>query len=556
MLRILLLCFVYFNVLFANPTIDDIQKIREQNGRILLQEENRVKFEKNSEQNPMIKINPNYYEVDQNITSTQNCFPVNSIEIHDNEKLSDEDLLYAYSRYENQCLNQESILNLLNEINNAYIKKGYITTKAYLKEQDLSTKILKVHVQEGKLENILVNDKNSTETILTFPFLKGNALNLRDIEMGLENFNRLYTTTTTLDLLEGTKAGYSIINVHKEQDKLYFVTLTANNHGSQSTGKETGDVKVYVENIFNLNSQFTFGLSGTLRQLEEKRTIGRSFNFTVPFGYFLFSAGYREFLYRSTIKGENANYVSSGSNSTYSYGADYVFLRDEISIVKLNLGLDIKQNLNFIANQYIQTSSNKLSVLTVGVSGSTTLKESSLSGGFSLKRGLTLFDPLLDSDDLHKKAQYTAYTLNLAVNTNIDILEHSFSLSNAVYAQYSDDKLYSTELFSIGGLYTVRGFEHMGYAGEIGAYMRNDLSYLIYQEFFGVNMAISPFVAYDLGFVEYDANIYKYMVGGAVGLKLQTRYVSFDLGLSFPLYAYDPVAEEETIFSFSATFNY
>jgi hemolysin activation/secretion protein len=175
---------------------------------------------------------------------------------------------------------------------------------------------------------------------------------------------------------------------------------------------------------------------------------------------------------------------------------------------------------------------------------------------FALKRGLTLFDPLLDSDDLQKKAQYTAYLASLSANTYIDVFDFSFNLSNSLYAQYSEDKLYGTELFSIGGLYTVRGFEYMGYAGEIGAYMRNDLSYLIYEELFGVNMAISPFVAYDLGFVEYDEDIYKYMLGGAVGVKVQTQYVSFDLGVSFPFYAYDPIAEEQAILSLSAVFNY
>jgi hemolysin activation/secretion protein len=69
-------------------------------------------------------------------------------------------------------------------------------------------------------------------------------------------------------------------------------------------------------------------------------------------------------------------------------------------------------------------------------------------------------------------------------------------------------------------------------------------------------MLATPFVGLDIGTVEYDADIYKYMVGAAVGLKLKTKYLSMDFTLGIPLYAYDPIAEENTAFSFSVTYHY
>ena len=534
----------------------DINKINAQNNQIIQQEENRLKYKKQNEQQFSVQITKDYFYIDNNTSADENCFPIKQVEIIDNKVLSNQVLSSITSKYENQCLTQKKVVNLLNEINNKYIKEGYITTQSYLKEQDLSTQILKIHIQEGKIENIVINNAPSTEVVQTFPHYKDKILNLRDIEMGLEHFNRLYTTSTTLDLQEGSKVGYSLINIHKEQDKKIFTSLSVNNNGSQSTGKNTGDLQLYLENILNLNTQFIIGLSGTLKRLDEKRTIGRSYTWNIPYGYYLFTAGYREFLYRSTITGENATYVSSGTNSTYFYNLDYTFFRNDTTIFKANLGLDIKQNVNFIANQVLTTSSNKLTVANLGISGSTSFHKTFLSGSLTLKRGLTWFDAFTNKDDLYKKAQFTALNLYLSASTDIMLGELPLTLNNVLSAQYSNDKLYSTELFSIGGLYTVRGFEYMNYSGEIGAYLRNDLSYTTAKKVWGQDAVLTPFVGVDFGVVEYDADIYKYMVGAALGLKVKTKYLSMEFTLGVPLYAYDPIAEEKTTFSFSFTYHY
>jgi len=202
---------------------------------------------------------------------------------------------------------------------------GVPSSTKCLKEQDLSTGKLNIYIQEGKIENITINDKNSTETLNTFPNSENKVLNLRDIEMGLEHFNRLFTTSTNLDLQESDKEGYSLINIHKEQDKKIYTTFSINNHGSKTTGKENANLQFYIENLFDFNTQLSLNLSGSLQQLEEKRSLGRIYSWNIPYGYNLFSMGYREFLYRSTIIGKNNKYVSSGTSSAYFYNLDLFY---------------------------------------------------------------------------------------------------------------------------------------------------------------------------------------------------------------------------------------
>lgn len=556
-MKLYFLLFYFFSCLLWSATITniDINKINQQNNQISLQEENRLKYLKQKEQQSGIRIARDYFNIDDNISLSNNCFNIESIQIIDNHVLPPSILSDTYVKYLHKCLDQKRISNLLNEINNVYIKEGYITTQSYLKEQDLTSKKLKIHIQEGKVENILLNDKNSSETLNTFSIQNNDYLNLRNIEMGLEHFNRLYTTSTTLDLKEGTKDGYSLINIHKEQDKKIYTTLSLNNHGAKSTGKEGINLQLFIENPLNFNSQLSLNFSGTLKQLDEKRTIGRSYSWNIPFNYNLFTIGYREFLYRSTIEGQNNKYISSGISSAYFYNLDHTFFRDDVSILRLSTGLDIKQNVNFIANEVLKASSNKLTVGTISLGGNSKIKDTSLYGTLSLKKGLPWFDSF-NNDDNSQKALFTAGTLNLSAYTNIDLFNIPVSISNTFSGQYSNDKLYNTELFLIGGLYSIRGFENMAYNGDIGAYLRNDLSYSSRKKIFGQTIILNPFIAYDLGVVEYDKDIYKYMVGSAIGLKVQHQFLSADFTLGIPLYAYDPIAEEKTTFSFSVQYQY
>ena len=547
-----LLTISLWSIEISNNTIN---KINQQNNQILLQEENKLKFLKNKKNESSIRIKKDYYKIDNNITSSSNCFKINKINIINNHVLEKKILIEISNKYTNLCLNQKKIINLLNELNNAYIKEGYITTQAYLKEQDLSTKKLNIYIQEGKIENIIINDKNSTETLTTFPNSIDKYLNLRDIEMGLEHFNRLFTTSTTLDLQESLKEGYSLINIHKEQDKKIYTTFSINNHGAETTGKESANLQLYIENPLNFNSQLSLNFSGSLKQLDEKRTIGRTYSWNIPYGYNLFTIGYREFLYRSTIIGENSKYVSSGTSSAYFYNLDHTLFRNDTSILKFSAGLDIKQKINFIANELIATSSNKLTVGTISINGNGSIKDTSIYGGISIKKGLPWFDSF-NNTDKPQKALFTAEMLNLSAYSNLTLFDIPVSLSNSLSAQYSNDKLYSTELFAIGGIYSIRGFEYMSYSGDIGAYMRNDLSYTTRTKLFGNTLVLNPFIGYDFGAVEYDKDIYKYMVGSALGLKVQSQFISADFTLGIPLYAYDPIAEEKTTFTFSLQYQY
>lgn len=97
------------------------------------------------------------------------------------------------------------------------------------------------------------------------------------------------------------------------------------------------------------------------------------------------------------------------------------------------------------------------------------------------------------------------------------------------YAQISNDYLYGTEQISIGGAYSIRGFQKQGLSGSRGWYTRNDLS-------FPVNEYFSPYIAYDIGRISTASDTQGGTLSSAtIGLRSHYRAFSLDVYGANPL---------------------
>jgi hemolysin activation/secretion protein len=95
--------------------------------------------------------------------------------------------------------------------------------------------------------------------------------------------------------------------------------------------------------------------------------------------------------------------------------------------------------------------------------------------------------------------------------------------------QYSSDRLYGDQSFSIGGVSTVRGSKISLATGSSGILWRNELEYAVPQT--AIN-SVALYGALDVGhvFAQPAINILSATaVGGAVGLKLRDDNYTFDV---------------------------
>jgi len=552
--RIIFFLLYLSSILPAATQEEIIRAIEQRNNAIFQQEENRQKFLDSQKKNDHF-IPTKELEIDEEKVEGALCFQIDTIELHNNEQLEDEVFSSLFASYEGNCLSIQDLNNITKQVTNIYIEHGYVTSRAYLKEQDLNNGHLDIYVLEGKIDSLLMNDKEAREMLTAFPFLEEKVLNIRDLEMGLEQMQRLPSNKVSLDLKPSDKEGYTVVNIVNDSKRPFYTSFSASNMGSESTGKNIGDASLYLDDILGFNEQLMLNANGTLSQKDEKKTKGYGYSFSLPYGYWTMSFGSREYEFRTELKTENnVGFVSSGISETHYGDLKYLFYRDESSKADLKMVIDLKQNFNFISNELIKVSSSKISSGRVFVNYSKNLDRGSFSIGFGVHKGLNLFDPLKDSDDANRKAQYIKYTANLGFSYGFELLDRQFSFYNNTTYQYSPDKLYTPEQTSIGGFYTVRGFEELAYTGDIGGYTRNDLSMHTPTNILDYPVTIISFLGLDAGVVENDPSIYKWLVGSSVGLRIHYGNFSSSLAIDVPISAYDDLQSNKPVVSFSQTF--
>lgn len=139
------------------------------------------------------------------------CFEFQKIEFKGASSLGDKTQSDLKIPYLNRCITLTDINNLIRDITNIYIKRGHIGSRAYLGAQDISDKSLEITVVEAKVEDfiILENGKPRKSGKNAFPKTKGVHLNLRKLEQGIDQINRLEKFQSQIKMMPGKASGGS-----------------------------------------------------------------------------------------------------------------------------------------------------------------------------------------------------------------------------------------------------------------------------------------------------------------------------------------------------------
>lgn len=98
-------------------------------------------------------------------TAANPCFPVDAIEISGggfDRLLPRETIIAAVSPHAEACQGNESVGALLKAVNGLFAGKGYVTTQAWLPEQDIAgTRRLKISVVPGRVDRIVYSEQRT-----------------------------------------------------------------------------------------------------------------------------------------------------------------------------------------------------------------------------------------------------------------------------------------------------------------------------------------------------------------------------------------------------------
>ena len=127
---------------------------------------------------------------------------------------------------------------------------------------------------------------------------------------------------------------------------------------------------------------------------------------------------------------------------------------------------------------------------------------------------------------------YSMYVLNGSYNAPVQIGDIRAKYLLELRAQKTKDAVYGSEFFSIGGRYSVRGFDgEQTLSAENGITLRNELN-------FGLKENQEIYVALDYGKVSGESTKYllgRELLGGAIGWRGKIKDLHYDVFIGWPI---------------------
>ena len=388
---------------------------------------------------------------------------------------------------------------------------------------------------------------------------EGKPLNLRDLEQALDQINKLQSNNASMNIYPGERTGESIVVFDNAPSKRWNGYFSYDNKGQDSTGRNQAVLGVGIDNIFGLNDLLNLSYNRSL-PLEANRqdSFSSSIFYAVPLGYHTLSLNASRSEYDSTLQTQFNQLHSSGETNTYTGRLDSLLYRGFNNQLRANIGLTHKDTAAFLEDVKLDVSSRKLSVLDIGLSYSDMLLAGVVNANAGYSRGLKLFNALEDAENLSAempKAQFEKLTYGLSYFKPFQALGQNFSFSSNFAGQYALDTLYGSEQYSIGSLYSVRGFNQSSLSGDSGYSFKNDLNLNKVYSLSNGPLIARHYIGFDYGKVDNKENSSQVgeLAGVSAGTAFNFKNVALELIVTQPVLKPNFMKKPDTDFFFSTT---
>ena len=589
MKKVVIYIFLVLNVLSFSDSFNE-----NEDERTILKQEHRFEQERLQKEFQKREENFNQLKSEKQETSTNGIkFHISQINLEDKENLLNEiEKENILEKYLNKDLGSTDITNLVTDLTNRLIAKGYITSVVTISENnDLSTKTLNLKIVPGKIEKIVLNEDKGFDN-LKKAFLvstkEGKVLNIRDLDTTTENFNYLEANNMTMEIIPSEIPNHSIIKLKNEMKEKFTISALTNNYGEdRQNAIWRGGVSINIDSPLGIGDRVYFSYMTVHKKKADrswKRTteslkpgeiapIGPkdynpkkgdvlpykrdldlyNFRYTLKFNSYTLSLGSSRTENTSSFYTANTVYDMETMSNTFSVNLDKVLLRDQKSKLTFGIGLKRKHNQSYIEEALL--SDRILTIGDISLNGTTTFYGGLLGASLGYERGMRALGAERDKNKgvRSPKAEFMKYTLN--TNYYKPLTQKLVYRFNTTFT-YSNDVLYGSEKHSIGGVGSVGGFHRTGnIQGDKAIEIENELSYRVLDsEKFG---KLSPYLSYSYGKVRNNKNssVYKkgYMSGALLGLRYNMKYLDLDLAYAKPLARSNYLKPKNREIYFSAT---
>ena len=555
MKKVITYIFLVFSILSFSNTFNE-----NEDERTILRKEQRLEQERIQEK---YENSRDSYQKDTKIEVDKNelKFYISKINLFDDENLLNEiEKENILSKYENKKLGSTDISNILVELTNRLIEKGYVTSTASLSENNnLNSETLNLKIISGKIEKIILNEDDSLDKLKKYFLVstkEEKVLNVRDLDTTTENFNYLEANNMTMEIIPSDKENYSIIKLKNEMKDKFTISLLTNNYGEDNqNGIWRGGTSINIDSPLGIGDRVYFsymtvhkkkadrswkrtteslkpgeilpigpkGYDPAKDTLPYKRELDLyNFRYTMKFRDYTLSLGSSRSENISSFYTPTTIYDMETMSSNFSVNLDKILWRNQKSKLSLGVGLKRKHNKSYIEGTLL--SDRILTIGDISLNGTTVFYGGIFGITLDYERGLRA----LGASNT-PKAEFKKYSLNL--NYYKPLTKKLVYRFNTL-TSHSKDVLYASEKQSIGGVGSVPGYHRRGnIMGDRAIEIENELSYkIIDSEKMG---RLSPYISYSYGAVRNNKNpsVYGkgYVSGASIGLRYSMKYLDIDL---------------------------
>lgn len=381
-----------------------------------------------------------------------------------------------------RCLGAQGVAQLIQRAQDALIAQGFVTSRVLAPPQDLSTGRLQLQVLPGRIARIRLATPDDRATLRpALPMAEGDVLQLRDVEQALENLKRVPTAEADIQIEPGAEPGTSDLVVSWSQAKLWRLNLSADDSGSDSSGKYQGSATLSYDHALTLNDLLYVTLSRDLGGGDAgwRGTRGVTAHYSVPVGYWLVGVNASRNRYFQTVAGATQDYVYSGASHSQDIKLTHLFHRDAVSKSSWSLKAFARQSENFIDDTEVEVQRRRVGGFELGLQHKTQWGPAQVEAGLNYKRGTKAFGANEAPEELFGEGthRFRLVTADVQLSTPFQLGGQRWQYQGNWRWQNNRTPLTPQDRFSIGGRYTVRGFDGASaLSAERGWLLRNELS--------------------------------------------------------------------------------
>ena len=444
------------------------------------------------------------------------------------------------------CIGSEGINVLLRRVQNRLIDAGYVTTRVVVEPQDLRSGMLVLTVIPGKVGRIQLQDQSAipfaTRGTLWFamPMSQGDMLNVRNIEQGLENLKRVPSADTNMELVPSENVGETDIVISYKQTLPFHLTLGVDDSGSKATGRLQGSATFSWDNVLTLNDMFY--ISGTRsfkRNSDDAEGDYGSKNVTlyysIPWRNYLLTLSGFKYSYHQTVAGAFESYVYSGESQQMKANLSRLLSRGSQHKTYINGALWTKKSHNYIDDTEVEVQRRRTAGWEVGINHTHYISDLVLQIFAGYKRGTGGNKALPAPEEAFGEgtSRMQIITAGLDLTYPFTMGNQPFRFNTSWNGQWNRTPLTQQDKFSIGGRYTVRGFDgELSLSGEKGWLWRNELGWDI------ANKGHELYLGIDQGKVhssQDELQVGSSLIGGVIGLRGKLWGINYDYFVGKPI---------------------